>query len=29
VLASYSLSLGMRLENWPPASIDSDNKLAS
>ena len=28
VLASYSLSLGMRLENWPPASIDND-KLAS
>jgi DNA-directed RNA polymerase subunit alpha len=29
VLASYSLSLGMRLENWPPASIEGDNKLAS
>jgi len=29
VLASYSLSLGMRLENWPPASIDKENKLAS
>jgi DNA-directed RNA polymerase subunit alpha len=29
VLASYSLSLGMRLENWPPASIENDNKLAS
>jgi DNA-directed RNA polymerase subunit alpha len=28
VLASYSLSLGMRLENWPPASIEND-KLAS
>jgi DNA-directed RNA polymerase subunit alpha len=29
VLASYSLSLGMRLENWPPASIENDSKLAS
>jgi DNA-directed RNA polymerase subunit alpha len=28
VLASRGLSLGMRLENWPPASIDND-KLAS
>jgi len=28
VLATNSLSLGMRLENWPPASIDND-KLAS
>jgi len=28
-LASYSLSLGMRLENWPPASIENDSKLAS
>ncbi len=28
VLASYGLSLGMRLENWPPPNIDSD-KLAS
>ncbi len=28
VLASYSLSLGMRLENWPPASIEGDSKLA-
>ncbi len=28
VLASYSLSLGMRLENWPPASIENDSKLA-
>lgn len=27
VLASYSLSLGMRLENWPPASIEGDSKL--
>lgn len=25
VLASYSLSLGMRLENWPPTSIKSDS----
>ena len=23
VLASYALSLGMRLENWPPASLDN------
>ena len=29
VLAHYSLSLGMRLENWPPASIENDSKLAS
>ncbi len=29
VLASYSLSLGMRLENWPPASIENDSKIAS
>lgn len=29
VLASYSLSLGMHLENWPPASIEKDSKLAS
>jgi len=29
VLASYSLSLGMRLEHWPPASIEKDSKLAS
>jgi DNA-directed RNA polymerase subunit alpha len=29
VLASYSLSLGMRLENWPPASLENDSKLAS
>jgi len=29
VLASCSLTLGMRLENWPPASIENDNKLAS
>jgi len=29
VLASYGLSLGMRLEDWPPPSIENDNKLAS
>ncbi len=29
VLASKGLSLGMRLENWPPASIRNDDKLAS
>ena len=23
VLASHSLSLGMRLENWPPAGLDT------
>jgi len=28
VLASRGLSLGMRLENWPPASLRSDNKVA-
>ena len=28
VLASRGLSLGMRLENWPPASLKSDNKVA-
>lgn len=28
VLASYGLSLGMRLENWPPPNVESD-KLAS
>ena len=28
VLASYGLSLGMRLENWPPPNIETD-KLAS
>ena len=27
VLASRGLSLGMRLENWPPASIKSDREL--
>ncbi len=29
VLASYGLSLGMRLEDWPPPSIENDSKLAS
>ncbi len=29
VLASKGLSLGMRLENWPPASLRSDDKVAS
>lgn len=29
VLASKGLSLGMRLENWPPASIRNDEKVAS
>ncbi|WP_261842589.1 DNA-directed RNA polymerase subunit alpha [Aliamphritea ceti] len=29
VLASKGLSLGMRLENWPPASIRNDDKVAS
>lgn len=28
VLASRGLSLGMRLENWPPASIKSDRELS-
>ena len=28
VLASRGLSLGMRLENWPPASIQTDRELA-
>ena len=27
VLASRGLSLGMRLENWPPASLKSDREL--
>lgn len=27
VLASRSLSLGMRLENWPPASLRNDDRL--
>jgi len=26
ILASRSLSLGMRLENWPPASLRGDDK---
>lgn len=29
VLASKGLSLGMRLENWPPASLKNDDKVAS
>ncbi|MGB0732268.1 MAG: DNA-directed RNA polymerase subunit alpha [Pontibacterium sp.] len=29
VLASKGLSLGMRLENWPPASLRNDDKVAS
>lgn len=29
VLASKGLSLNMRLENWPPASLKNDDKLAS
>ena len=28
VLATKGLSLGMRLENWPPSSIKSDDELA-
>jgi DNA-directed RNA polymerase subunit alpha len=28
VLASKGLSLGMRLENWPPASLKNDDKIA-
>jgi DNA-directed RNA polymerase subunit alpha len=28
VLASRGLSLGMRLENWPPASLKSERELA-
>ncbi|MBX3708013.1 MAG: DNA-directed RNA polymerase subunit alpha [Pseudomonadales bacterium] len=28
VLASRGLSLGMRLENWPPASLKGDHKVA-
>lgn len=27
VLASYSLSLGMRLENWPPPGMENDDKM--
>ncbi|EPG2635370.1 DNA-directed RNA polymerase subunit alpha, partial [Pseudomonas aeruginosa] len=26
VLASRGLSLGMRLDNWPPASLKKDDK---
>ncbi len=29
VLASKGLSLGMRLENWPPASLRTDDRLSS
>jgi len=29
VLASKGLSLGMRLENWPPTSLKGDDKVAS
>ncbi|HEX7026620.1 MAG TPA: DNA-directed RNA polymerase subunit alpha C-terminal domain-containing protein, partial [Gammaproteobacteria bacterium] len=29
VLASYSLSLGMRLENWPPPGLESKKEKAS
>ena len=29
VLASRGLSLGMRLENWPPASLKDDERLLS
>jgi DNA-directed RNA polymerase subunit alpha len=29
VLASRGLSLGMRLENWPPASLRNDEKVLS
>jgi DNA-directed RNA polymerase subunit alpha len=28
ILASRGLSLGMRLENWPPASLKNDDRLA-
>jgi len=28
ILASRGLSLGMRLDNWPPASLKNDDKLA-
>ena len=27
VLASRGLSLGLRLENWPPASLKGDNRV--
>ena len=29
VLASRGLSLGMRLDNWPPASLKSDDKVSA
>jgi DNA-directed RNA polymerase subunit alpha len=29
VLASYSLSLGMRLENWPPPGLDRKDKVSA
>ncbi len=29
VLASRGLSLGMRLENWPPASLKGDDKASA
>ena len=29
VLASRGLSLGMRLENWPPASLKDDERVLS
>lgn len=29
VLASRGLSLGMRLDNWPPASLKSDDKISA
>jgi len=29
VLASRGLSLGMRLENWPPASLKNDSDFQS
>jgi len=28
-VASRGLSLGMRLENWPPASLRNDERLLS
>jgi DNA-directed RNA polymerase subunit alpha len=28
VLAQHGLSLGMKLENWPPASLKADKKTA-
>ena len=29
VLASRGLSLGMRLDNWPPASLKKDDKVSA